>query len=87
MLSADVSVQNLLDQPIGTDGTSANGVRVFFVSGPTTTEGTGMVEVLADSVGAFTAAGTRSTSSTPSVIEPREVSAPQSWALQPWRAT
>ena len=46
--SFDLTVQNLIPQAMGTtDGTSAhaNGVRVFFSSGPTVTGGTGPAEV------------------------------------------
>jgi len=78
VLSGDVSVQNLLDQPIGTDGTSTYGVRVFFVNGPNVTQGTGSVTALADSVGTFTASNQKYYVY-PEVIQPREVSAPQSW--------
>ncbi|HYH78161.1 MAG TPA: hypothetical protein VEX86_00130, partial [Longimicrobium sp.] len=78
VLSADLSVQNLLDQPIGTDGTSTYGVRVFFVLGPNVTQGTGSVEVLTDSIGTFTASGQKYFVY-PEVIQPREVSAPQLW--------
>jgi len=56
--SADVTVKNLTAQPMGTtDGTNpdANGVRVFFHSGPTVTSGTGSVAVSnADGTGTFT---------------------------------
>src|SRR3712207_3365794 len=46
-LSADVTVQNLMDQPIGTtDGVNADSsVRVFFHTGPATTGGSGNVQV------------------------------------------
>ncbi|HKP74912.1 MAG TPA: hypothetical protein VJT67_05180, partial [Longimicrobiaceae bacterium] len=57
VLYADVRVQNLLDQPLGTDGTTVSGIRVFFAQGPSVTAGSGTVTVLADSVGTFTAAG------------------------------
>jgi hypothetical protein len=56
----DVTVQNLIPQPLATtDGTSAqaNGVRVFFSSGPTVTGGTGVASVIPDGFGTFTAAG------------------------------
>lgn len=56
--SADVTVKNLTAQPMGTaDGSNpdANGVRVFFHSGPTVTNGTGTVTVSnADGTGTFT---------------------------------
>jgi DNA/RNA endonuclease G (NUC1) len=57
-LSADVTLQNLLPQAMGTtDGTavSPGGIRVFFASGPTATSGTGAVSVAnADGLGDFT---------------------------------
>jgi hypothetical protein len=57
---ADVTVANLMAQALGTsDGMnpSAEGVRVFFGSGPVATEGTGAVEVAnADGEGFFTTA-------------------------------
>ncbi|HEV7589189.1 MAG TPA: invasin domain 3-containing protein, partial [Longimicrobium sp.] len=44
-----VTVQNLLHQTMAADSESTspnvNGIRVFFVSGPTTTEGSGILEV------------------------------------------
>jgi hypothetical protein len=80
LLTADISVQNLLDQPIGTDGTGTYGVRVFFVSGPTVTEGSGSVQVLADSVGTFTASNQKYYVY-PEVIQPRGVSSPVTWSF------
>lgn len=59
-LTFDVTVQNLLEQPMGTlDGTTpaAGGIRVFFHSGPTVTGGTGTAAVVPDGFGTFTAAG------------------------------
>jgi hypothetical protein len=56
----DVTVQNLIEQPMGTvDGTTLDpgGVRVFFSAGPTVTSGTGIASVLPDGFGTFTAAG------------------------------
>lgn len=58
---ADVAVQNLIGQPIGTsDGLTVTGVRVFFHSGPTVTEYTGptaptVTVANADGVATFTA--------------------------------
>src|SRR5437879_9944277 len=53
---ADVTVQNLTAQPLGTpDGSTVSGVKVFFYSGPTVTAGTGTVTVAnADGTDAFT---------------------------------
>ncbi|HEX9937228.1 MAG TPA: hypothetical protein VGB15_08895 [Longimicrobium sp.] len=81
VLTADISVQNLLDQPIGTaDGSSTYGVRVFFVSGPTVVEGSGTVQVLTDSMGTFTASNQRYFVYN-EIIQPRGVSAPQTWSF------
>lgn len=59
--SVNVTVQNLLNEAIGTpDGTTldASGIRVFFHSGPTVTSGEGAIEVAnEDGTGTFTAAG------------------------------
>jgi TolB protein len=41
----DVTVQNLLVQRMGSDGFNVTGVKVFFASGPTATDGTGAIEV------------------------------------------
>lgn len=41
----DLTVQNLLLQRMGSDGTTVTGVKVFFASGPNTTGGTGTVSV------------------------------------------
>jgi alpha-tubulin suppressor-like RCC1 family protein len=58
IFNATVSVTNLMGQPIGTvDGVTpdADGVRVFFHSGPTATSGSGTVTVAnADGMGDFT---------------------------------
>ncbi|HET7229204.1 MAG TPA: hypothetical protein VFJ16_04345, partial [Longimicrobium sp.] len=81
VLNADVSVQNLLDQPIGTDGLGGtHGVRVFFVSGPNVTQGSGEVSVITDSMGTFTASNQKYYVY-PEVIEPRGVSAPLTWSF------
>jgi hypothetical protein len=54
----DVTVQNLLNEAIGTpDGTVADsmGIQVFFSTGPTVTDGTGIVTVAnSDGTGTFT---------------------------------
>ena len=60
IFSFDVTVQNLIPQPLGTnDGTTptAQGVQVFFNSGPTVTSGTGAISVAnADGHSTFTSA-------------------------------
>jgi hypothetical protein len=56
----DLSLQNLIEQPMGTtDGVALdpNGIRVFFVQPPATVTGTGAVAVLPDGFATFTAAG------------------------------
>ena len=56
IFSADVTVQNLLPEALGTaDWITLNGVRVFFHSGPNATGGTGTVRVSnPDGVSVFT---------------------------------
>jgi len=78
IFSADVRVQNLLDQPLGTDGSTVSGVRVFFAQQPSVTAGSGTVTVLADSVGTFSAAG-QPYFIYPGALEPRAVSQPRTW--------
>ncbi|HEX8245887.1 MAG TPA: invasin domain 3-containing protein, partial [Longimicrobium sp.] len=56
----DVTVKNLIPQTLGTtDGTTtdADSVRVFFSTPPTTTEGTGQVNVVGAGTSTFTATG------------------------------
>lgn len=83
-LQAEVTVQNLLDQPMGTDGTDTVGVRVFFGSGPTVTQGSGAVTVLADGTGTFTASG-QPFYTYPGLLEPQGISQRRTWtfALDP----
>ena len=81
VFSSYVTVQNLLDQAMGTDGSTPTGVRVFFNSGPTATAGSGSVTVLTDSVGTFLAANQRYYKYD-GAIEPRGVSQPQQWRFQ-----
>jgi hypothetical protein len=83
-LRADVTLQNLMPQPMGTaDGTTptAMGSLVFFASGPTVTEGTGSVAVAnPDTSGTFTAAG-QPAFRYPGILQPNQVSAPRTWAF------
>lgn len=79
-LTSDVTVQNLLDQPMGTDGTAVTGTRVFFNSGPNVTSGTGTVTVLADSMGTFLASN-QPYYKYDGVIQPRGVSPPVTWTF------
>lgn len=83
--SADVSLQNLLPQPMGTtDGTTpaASGVRIFFASQPVTTGGTGNVTVQnPDGTGTFTAAG-QPYFQYPGILAPGATSAARTWQFQ-----
>lgn len=55
IMGADLTVQNLLLQRMGSDGTTVSGVRIFFASGPNVTSGTGAVTLdNADGLGTFT---------------------------------
>jgi hypothetical protein len=80
VLSADVTLQNLLGQPIGTtDGTSPAGIRIFFHDGPVTTSGSGEVTVAnADGFDAFTGS-VQPYFSYPDVLQPYERTAARSW--------
>ena len=82
----DVTVRNLIFQPIGTADTTggnaldANGVRVFFAAGPTVTGGSGLVTVTGDGVATFTA------SNQPyyqynTVLQSFQISSPKTWQL------
>ncbi|MBV9108363.1 MAG: hypothetical protein JO306_03025, partial [Gemmatimonadetes bacterium] len=79
-LQGDVTVQNLLSEALGTpDGSTVTGVKVFFLSGPTVTSGTGTADVQnADGMGTFT------TTNQPyflynQVLLPRGTSAARTW--------
>jgi hypothetical protein len=76
-----VTVQNLLARPLGTvDGTTVNGVTVFFHSGPTVSAG-GSGEVTVKNptgVGFFTAAN-QPYFLYPQILQPYEISAPITW--------
>jgi hypothetical protein len=79
----DVTVQNLIPQPLGTtDGTSldAAGVRVFFHEGPAVTGGAGTASVVPDGFGTFTAAG-QPYYQYNEVLSQGETSAPKGWTL------
>jgi hypothetical protein len=77
-----VTVQNLLPYALGVhEGVQADsaGVKVFFVSGPTATAGSGAVTVQnPDGTDAFTAAG-QPFFKYPQSLAPQEVSAPRTW--------
>jgi hypothetical protein len=82
ILRADVTLQNLMPQPLGTfDGTTpaAGGVRVFFQSGPTVTSGTGTVTVAnADGSDVFTA-GSQPYFRYEGILHPEQTSAAKEW--------
>jgi hypothetical protein len=89
--TTDVTVQNLIPQPIGTaNGTTpdAQGVRVIFHSGPSVTSGTGGAAVgNADGTGAFTGANQPFFSYSGAllggdgVLSSNETSGAKSWSL------
>jgi hypothetical protein len=83
VFQADVTVQNLIGQPLGTpDGSTITGVRVFFHTGPTVTGGAGTVTVSnADGTDSFTG------SNQPfheylEILEPSAVSTGKTWKWQ-----
>lgn len=84
VFSFDVTVQNLIHQPMGTlDGTTLHpeGVRVFFASGPTTTGGTGDIVVgNPDGTATFLAAG-QPYFQYDQILQHQEVSDPREWQL------
>jgi hypothetical protein len=83
-LSAQVTLQNLMPQPMGTaDGTTptAQGNLVFFDQGPAVTEGTGTVAVAnPDTTGTFTGAG-QPAFRYPGIIQTNQTSAPKTWTF------
>jgi hypothetical protein len=79
----DVTVQNLIEQPMGTtDGTTLapSGVRVFFNQGPTVTSGTGTAAVLPDGFGTFLSVG-QAYYQYNQVLAHNAVSAAKTWTL------
>ena len=84
ILSSNVTVQNLLQQAIGTtDGSTVTAVQVFFAAQPTVTSGSGgsSVTVIADSLGTFTAAN-QPVYNYPEILSPYEISAARNWQFQ-----
>ncbi|MDB4948666.1 MAG: non-specific endonuclease [Gemmatimonadetes bacterium] len=82
VLSADVTVQNLLPQAMGTrDGTAVDsaGIKVFFTGAPVTQTGTGSVTVTnADGTGTFLG-GSQQFFRYDEKLDSGQVSAPKSW--------
>jgi Tol biopolymer transport system component len=83
LFGADVTVQNLMVQRMGTaDGTLVPGVRVFFHSGPVATAGAGAVSVAnADGVDVFTGVG-QPYFHYPQVLPLDSISAPRRWLFE-----
>jgi len=82
-LSANVTLQNLLGQPVGTtDGTTVEGIRVFFQQTPVTLVGTGEVEVgNPDGIETFTGSG-QPYFLYPEILQPYERTADKRWEFK-----
>jgi len=84
IFSFDVTVQNLMNEAIGTpDGTvpDPEGIQVFFNQGPTVTSGTGSISVAnADGTGTFTA-GNQPYFAYDEILSKDEVSGAKTWQL------
>jgi hypothetical protein len=80
VFQADVTLKNLITQPIGTaDGTTVTGIKVFFHTGPVVTSGTGTVTVAnADGTGTFTGAS-QPYFEYSTILQEDEVSAAKTW--------
>lgn len=80
VFSLDVTLQNLLGQPVGTeDGTTPGGIRIFFAAPPAVTGGDGGVEVRnPDGVELFTSAG-QEYFFYPEILAPYERTAARTW--------
>lgn len=80
----DLTVQNLLNETVGTPGGSIpdpEGIRVFFHTLPTVTSGTGSVSVAnPDGIDAFTGAG-QPYYTYSEILDKDEVSSPKTWQL------
>lgn len=81
VFSIDVTMQNLLGQPVGTeDGTTPSGIRIFFYTPPAASVGNGTVEVNnPDGTGIFTEAGQ------PYFLYPEILAAYERTAPKPWK--
>ncbi|MBE0593335.1 MAG: hypothetical protein IH616_13135 [Gemmatimonadales bacterium] len=81
VFQADVTVENLIAQPLGTpDGTTVTGIRVFFHSGPVATSGTGTVTVAnEDGTGTFTQSNPQPYFEYDEILQTNEVSAAKTW--------
>jgi len=85
IFSSNVTVQNLLQQSIGTtDGSTVTGVDVFFAAGPTVTSGGAGSSVAVfnyDGTGTFTGTNQRYFHY-PQIIETYEISSAKNWQFQ-----
>jgi hypothetical protein len=79
LFEINVTVQNLLADPLGTsDGTTVNGVRIFFPEPPYVTAGTGEVTLQNDSTG-FITGPEQSYFVYNEILDPYEISDPRPW--------
>ncbi|HEX2210591.1 MAG TPA: hypothetical protein VHG93_23120 [Longimicrobium sp.] len=80
VFTLDVTMQNLLGQPVGTeDGTTPTGIRIFFHTPPAASAGSGTIEVKnPDGTGIFTEAG-QPYFEYPEVLAAYERTAPRPW--------
>ena len=81
----DVTIRTLIPQPLGTADTlahapDANGIRIFFASGPNVTSGSGLITVNGDGVDAFTGAN-QPFYQYNTVLDQFEISSPKTWQL------
>ena len=85
ILSADVTIQNLMNEAMGTpDGTTVDpqGIQVFFHEGPVLTNGTGNVSVFEPDGTAFFTAPDQPYFAYHEILSQNEVSASNTWTFQ-----
>jgi hypothetical protein len=81
-LHTEVTVQNLLQQVVGTpDGVTVAGVRVFFHSGPTVTGGSGTVSIANPDGWDTLTGGFQPFFLYPQILTSYEISAPRHWVF------
>ncbi|HEX8907122.1 MAG TPA: hypothetical protein VF771_19885, partial [Longimicrobiaceae bacterium] len=82
----DVTVRNRIPQPLGTADTTGaltpdpEGIDVYFMQGPTVTSGSGVITVVGDGVGTFTAAN-QPFYRYSTVLTQYQLSSPKTWQL------